>query len=125
MPKGGPQPGAGRKPGTKNRTTIEREQMAALGIKTMQELKRTPLDIMLAKMNGDDTITDAQFAAAQAAAPYIHPRLQSTEATIKSDNVHRVVSDEPMDAAQWAATHAPANDQVSPPLSEDEERESA
>ena len=58
--------------------------------------------------------TDAQLQAAVAAAPYIHPRLSSTEATVRSDNVHRVVSDKPLTAEEWAAGHAPpANDAVS------------
>jgi hypothetical protein len=37
--------------------------------------------------------------------------LATTEATIKSGNVHRVLSDEPFTAEEWLATNAPlAND---------------
>jgi hypothetical protein len=65
-------------------------------------------------------VTDEQFAAAVAAAPYLHPRLASTDTTIKSDNVHYVVSDKPMTAEEWQAEFAQhANDAVSPPLPED------
>jgi hypothetical protein len=61
-------------------------------------------------------VTDEQFAAAVAAAPYLHPRLASSDTTIKSDNVHYVVSDKPMSVEEWQAEFAPhANDAVSPP----------
>lgn len=43
---------------------------------------------------------DKQVEAAQAAAPYIHPRLASTDTTIKSDNVHRVVAADPV-TKEW------------------------
>lgn len=75
-----------------------------------------PLHVMLARMQNiplpDGTMaTDAQFEAAQAAAPYIHPRLASTDTTVKSDNVHRVLSDKPMSIEEWTATYGdPAND---------------
>jgi hypothetical protein len=36
-----------------------------------------PLDIILRRMRGDDTVTDSQFQAACQAAPYIHPRLSA------------------------------------------------
>jgi hypothetical protein len=125
MPSGGRQPGAGRPPGSKSRTTIERELMAAKGLAAVaRKSGRMPLDVILAKMDGDATISEAQFQAAVAAAPYIHPRLASTDTTVKSDNVHRVVSDKPITVDEWTATHAPANDQTSPPLPEDDEQES-
>jgi hypothetical protein len=71
------------------------------------------LEILLARMGGDPTITDGMFAAAVAAAPYCHPRLTASETRISSDNTHRIVSDEPMTAEAWAAQYAtPANDAV-------------
>jgi hypothetical protein len=65
-----------------------------------------PLEVMLAKMRGvplpDGKMpTDEQVAAAALAAPYIHPRLASTDTTMKSDNVHRVVADKPVTAEVW------------------------
>ena len=54
---------------------------------------------------------NAAIATADKAAPYIHARLSSTDATVKSDNVHRVVSEKPLTEAEWLAQHAdPAND---------------
>jgi hypothetical protein len=37
-------------------------------------------------MRGDASITEAQFQAAVAAAPYIHPRLASSNLTMEPDN---------------------------------------
>jgi hypothetical protein len=63
-------------------------------------------------MNGEH-VTDEAFQAAIAAAPYIHPRLTSADTTIRSDNTHRIVADEPMTAEAWAAQYAtPANETV-------------
>ena len=61
---------------------------------------------MLARMRGEplpngQIPTDEQVAAAALAAPYIHPRLASTDTTLKSDNVHRVVADKPVTAEDW------------------------
>ena len=69
----------------------------------------TPLEVMLRRMRGDPDITDEAFQAAIAAAPYIHPRLASSDTTIKSDNVHRVVSDKPLSVEEWQAQYAPQN----------------
>jgi hypothetical protein len=107
MPFGGRQPGAGRPLGARSRSTIERETMAELGRKLMRKSKRTPLEVILMRMDGDPTITDSMFAAAVAAAPYIHPRLAATEATIKSDNIHRVLSDQPLTAEEWLEKFRP------------------
>ena len=57
--------------------------------------------------DGDPTITDEQFQAAVAAAPYVHPRLAATEATVKSDNILRIISDEPLTAEEWLEKFAP------------------
>jgi hypothetical protein len=59
-------------------------------------------------------VTDEQFQAAVAAAPFIHPRLASTDATIRSANVHYVVADEPLSVEQWVARFvAPASGMMS------------
>jgi hypothetical protein len=73
----------GRQRGTPNKATIEREIRAAHGVHAAVNGGVLPLDILLARMrdeplpNGEKP-TDAQFEAAVAAAPYLHPRLAAT-----------------------------------------------
>ena len=74
-PKGLPKTG-GRQKGSTNKATAVREAaIAASGL--------TPLDFMLKALRdeGNDFLT--RFEAAKAAAPYVHPRLASTE--VKGD----------------------------------------
>jgi hypothetical protein len=114
MPRGGKRAGAGRPKGSKSRFSLDRDSVAQRGLNAALKTSRSPLEVILARMNGDDSVTDAAFQAAIAAAPYIHPRLASSDTTIKSDNTHRVVADEPMTAEEWTAKYAsPANDAVS------------
>lgn len=120
---GGKQAGAGRKPGTKNLATIERELRARSGVASAVNNGLLPLDVMLAKLRNealpDGTLpTDAQFQAAVAAAPYVHPRLAATDTTMRSDNVHRVVADKPMTEEQWVNEHAD-NDATVPPVTDE------
>jgi hypothetical protein len=49
----------------------------ASGLKAAVETGELPLDLILRRMRGDTTVTDRQFAAAVAAAPFIHPRLSA------------------------------------------------
>lgn len=72
MPRGGARPGAGRKPGTPNKATAEREAL-------VREGGETPLDHMLAVMRNADEDPARRLEAAKAAAPYVHPRLSSVE----------------------------------------------
>jgi hypothetical protein len=77
MPKGS-KPGerrGGRQKGTLNKLTVERQMRAIAGFKAAVVTGELPLDVMLRRMHGDTTITDRQFEAAVAAAPYIHPRM--------------------------------------------------
>ena len=71
------------------------------GTHAVQVQRTAPPRPVCAKAPNGKKPTDAQFAAAIAAAPYIHPRLASTDRTVKSDNVHRVVSDRPMTLEEW------------------------
>ena len=72
MPRGGKREGAGRKPGSRNKATLER--MAALEAGGLM-----PLDYMLQVLR-DEAATPAQrMDAAKYAAPYVHARLGSTE----------------------------------------------
>ena len=99
MTRGGKRPGAGRKAGAATKRTREiADKLAGSGV--------TPLDVMLARMKGQaldgiGSITDEQFQAAVAAAPYIHPRLSSVDSTVKSDNVTHIISDQPATADEW------------------------
>jgi hypothetical protein len=115
-PNGGFRPGAGRPPGSKSKHVIQRELMAQRGLAEVADGGLLPLTVMLCRMRGEPLpdgtpITDEMFQAAVAAAPFVHPRLAATEATIRSDNVHRVLSDEPLTPEQWLERYGPpAND---------------
>ena len=95
----------GRPAGSKNRATTERELRAAAGVKAAIEGGELPLDVMLRVMRGDGTVTDRQFQAAIAAAPYVHPRLAATEMKLESENEHRVVFEAPMTEEEWLALY--------------------
>jgi hypothetical protein len=44
------------------------------GLQAAADSGEMPLDVMLRRMHGDTTVTDQQFEAAVAAAPYVHAR---------------------------------------------------
>ena len=46
-----------------------------MGVKGFLDAGVLPLDVMLRRMRGDETISSDQFQAAIAAAPYVHARL--------------------------------------------------
>jgi len=78
----------GRKPGTPNKATVERRLRATHGLRTALDDGLLPLDVMLARMRDEplpngQRVTDEQFQAAVAAAPYIHQKLAAT--TLKGD----------------------------------------
>src|SRR4051794_17374213 len=78
----------GRKPGTKNKATVEREARARAAIAEALDGGLMPLDIILCVMRGGEAaaaITERQYEAACAAAPFLHPKLASTtvNATIR------------------------------------------
>jgi hypothetical protein len=80
----------GRRAGTPNRATIERQTRARAGIAAALQTGVLPLDIILAVARGGpeaDAISDRQLEAAIAAAPYLHPRLASatTHVTLRTD----------------------------------------
>ena len=74
MASGGKRPNAGRKPGAATKKTREVANKAA-------EQGITPLEFMLNMMRTDPD-PKAQFEAAKAAAPYVHARLSSVDATL-------------------------------------------
>ena len=72
MARGGSRAGAGRKAGTPNKASAERQaEVAASGL--------TPLDYMLSIMRDEDKVFDVRLDAAKAAAPYVHPKLASVD----------------------------------------------
>lgn len=78
MAAGGSRPGAGRKPGAKNKRTREiAEKAAAQGI--------TPLEVMLQAMREAYEKDGAPAAVpfAKECAPYIHPKISNIELTGK------------------------------------------
>lgn len=71
----------GRVKGTPNKTTKAREEIIAkAGV--------TPLAFMLEVMQDDSQAPDVRLFAAKAAAPYVHPRLSSSE--VKAEVTHRM-----------------------------------
>src|SRR5436305_10278549 len=78
----------GRQLGTPNKATLERQLRAAHGVSAAMQDGLLPLDVILARMrceplaNGD-FVTNEQFEAACAAAPYIHPKLSAV--AVKDD----------------------------------------
>lgn len=72
MARGGQRPGAGRKAGSPNKATAERQaEVEASGL--------TPLDYLLQVMRDERGDSGDRLEAAKAAAPYVHPKLSSVE----------------------------------------------
>ena len=70
----------GRKAGTPNRTGERTKALVQRSLRLALDSGFTPLDIMCARMRNEalangQKVSDQQFAAAVAAAPYIHPKL--------------------------------------------------
>lgn len=94
--RGGKREGSGRPKGAQNRATARKEaEIAASGL--------TPLDYMLGILRDTEADADKRFEAAKAAAPYVHPRLASTE--VKGDLTINDVSADPLNEAEWSAQH--------------------
>jgi hypothetical protein len=84
MSRGGAREGAGRKPGTPNRATAERQQEVA-------ESGITPLDYMLTVLRNDTEPFERRSWAAEKAAPYVHPKLAAVEHTGKDGGPLKIV----------------------------------
>lgn len=70
--RGGKREGAGRPMGAPNKATVEREAAIA-------ESGLTPLEYMLSVLRDETQEAASRMEAAKAAAPYVHPRLNSTD----------------------------------------------
>jgi hypothetical protein len=75
---GGARPGAGRKPGAINKATAKAREAAEAG-------GMMPLDFMLSVMRDDTAERSERLDMAKAAAPYLHAKLTSIEATVDAD----------------------------------------
>jgi len=75
----------GRPKGKLSAATLRRKAIAERVEQDLVSKKSTPLEIMGRVMAGDTTVTEMQFEAAKAAAPYIHPKLSAVtmNATVK------------------------------------------
>lgn len=69
----------GRKKGTKNKATIEREKAAAADLEKAKADGTSPLEYLLKLMRDESKGDELRFEAAKAAAPYIHPKLSAIE----------------------------------------------
>jgi hypothetical protein len=84
MPKGGRREGAGRKAGAATKKARESaDRLAADGL--------LPLDYLVGVMRQTMQFDEVRFEAAKCAAPYMHPRLASVEATGKDGGAITVV----------------------------------
>jgi hypothetical protein len=100
MAGGGKRPGAGRKPGIPNKKTADK-------VKAIEASGLTPLDYMLGLLRDESLPPDMRFEAAKAAAPYVHPKLATTEhkGEIKTSTV-AVVPPVAKSADEWAKQYA-------------------
>jgi len=86
MARGGARTGAGRPRGSASQKTREiADRAASEGI--------TPLDYMLSILRDTEADKGQRFEAAKAAAPYIHPRLSTMDATIDGGLRIEIVDD--------------------------------
>src|SRR3954464_12942662 len=76
MARGGKRAGAGRKPTSPNIRSREAAE------KAFERGDKMPMDVMLDMMNGRIPFDKDLLAIAQAAAPYLHPRLSAIEAKV-------------------------------------------
>jgi len=90
---GGSRPGAGRKPGARNKKT-------AAQIKAVEESGITPLDYMLSILRDETKTENVRLQAAKDAAPYVHQKLQSVEVQSEITRNH-VVSAKPLTTEEW------------------------
>jgi hypothetical protein len=102
MPRGGHRPGAGRKPGSRDKVTIDAEQKLAEATERLaaeltpeQIAAMSPLDVMLHAVKIEAMAGQWRMAAALAekAAPYLHPKLSSEILNVRTDDGNRPTED--------------------------------
>lgn len=93
---GGARPGSGRKPGAATKKIREAaDRLASEGL--------TPLDYMVGVLRGEMEFDPVKFQAAEKAAPYMHPRLASIDATVKTPDLKNASDDELLAIARGGA----------------------
>lgn len=85
---GGARPGAGRKPGSIRKATAAAQAKAA-------ETGILPLDFMLDRMRDEQAPMDDRMDMAKAAAPYIHAKLSSIEASGPDGGALQIIINKP------------------------------
>ena len=110
MARGGARAGAGRKKGSKTQLTEQALVRAGEGI--------TPLEYMLGILRDETADAAQRFEAAKAAAPYVHPRLAQTEATVTHKKEAHELSDAELAAylASTGSTGIAGPEKVAPKL---------
>ncbi len=88
--RGGARPGAGRKKGGVSEFKAVGRKVSSRVAGKLADARSTPLEIMARVMAGDTSVTEMQFEAAKAAAPYIHPKLSAVQ---MNATVRRSVAD--------------------------------
>lgn len=102
MARGGKRPGAGRKKGGVTKATVYRQEMmaraAADGI--------SPLEVMLNTMRAAWAAQkiDEALQAAVHAAPYVHPRLASSQVTVDDKRTAEQFTDAELEAIARASS---------------------
>jgi hypothetical protein len=85
---GGARPGAGRKPGSiRKATAAAQAKAAATGI--------LPLDFMLDRMRDEGAPMEDRMDMAKAAAPYVHAKLSSIEASGPDGGALQIIINKP------------------------------
>jgi hypothetical protein len=102
MPRGGKREGAGRRKGSANKKTQDIANAAAqAGI--------TPLEYMLDILRKEESTSEQKAWAAEKAAPYMHPRLQTTVLTGKDGGPikqeHEVIMRPQISKEEWLTAH--------------------
>jgi hypothetical protein len=93
MPSGGRRPGAGRKPGSiSSKTLIRLEYRKKAAEAAAEQCDIMPLEVIMRRMRelwvrGDEESKRESCMLAQAAAPYLHPRLQTINQNLSGDGL--------------------------------------
>src|SRR3954452_22352901 len=112
----------GRRKGTPNRETLRKTDQAWAAVAAALASGIRPLDVILTVMRGGpeaEAISERQYEAAVAAAPYLHPKLSSTtlDATFRTDPA--TLSDAQLAAIAAGGRGSPAPPPDDPPGSVD------
>jgi hypothetical protein len=117
MPRGS-KPGerrGGRRPGSKNRSTLRLEAAVRATVAGAETSDVMPAEFLLQVVRNEDLDLAVRIDAAKACASFFSPKLASVSATVQTKGQYWI-SDEPMTVDEWEAefcTAAPAGTQTS------------